>query len=432
MNNEFLNSINVVRRWAWLIGLLMLVTVATILYLGYTAPASYQARVRLRVLAVETEAVSLFAPSSALPGREQIINTREEFFSFLRGRNIAWQTIGDLGLALDADTLQQRMIFEEQDDFVSVVATAERPDLAEKIATTYVNFALQAYREFRLSPVNQSVQFIEAQLAAERQKLTAAQDAFLKFRLANGIESLPAEIATLQTELRRLRLDRDQAVIDEQQAHATLDLYQAAADQAQAQVVALLAPVPTPNPRTPRPTPTTPAPGATVTPDFGASLSADARQQWARTYQDETLRYQNLVTEQRVRSQQARAAQARYDQMIAQRATEMSSLIGLHTEYDNLEAAVARANDAFTFLADKATEARLKENQGLDSGFLQIIEPARIPTDPTPSQTTRLALVGALLALLAGIVLAFVLEFAKNLRQDSAASRPAPRHVHTP
>ena len=44
MNNEFLNSINVVRRRAWLIGLLMVVTVATILYLGYTAPASYQAR----------------------------------------------------------------------------------------------------------------------------------------------------------------------------------------------------------------------------------------------------------------------------------------------------------------------------------------------------------------------------------------------------
>ena len=201
MNNEFLNSINVVRRRAWLIGLLMVVTVATILYLGYTAPASYQARVRLRVLAVESEAVTLFAPSSSLPGREQIINTREEFFSFLRGRNVAWQTIGDLGLTMDADTLQQRMIFEEQDDFVSVVATAQRPDLAEKIATTYVNYALLAYREFRLSPVNQSAQFIDTQLADERQKLNAAQDAFLKFKLANAIESLPTEIQALQGEL---------------------------------------------------------------------------------------------------------------------------------------------------------------------------------------------------------------------------------------
>ena len=51
MNNEFLNSINVVRRSAWLIGLLMVVTVATLLYLGYNAPASYQARVRPRGLA---------------------------------------------------------------------------------------------------------------------------------------------------------------------------------------------------------------------------------------------------------------------------------------------------------------------------------------------------------------------------------------------
>lgn len=426
MNNEFLNSIHVVRRRAWLIGLLVIVTVATILYLGYTAPASYQARVRLRVLAVESEAVTLFAPSSSLPGREQIINTREEFFSFLRGRNVAWQTIGDLGLTMDADTLQERMTFEEQDDFVSVVATAERPDLAEKIATTYVNYALLAYREFRLSPVNQSAQFIDTQLADERQKLNAAQDAFLKFKLANAIESLPTEIQALQGELRRLRLDRDQAVIDEQQAQATLDLYQAAADQAQAQTLALLAPVPTPNPRTPRPTPTAPPPGATVVPNFSASLSADARLQWARTYQDEALRYQNLVTEQRVRIQQARASQTRYDQMIAQRETEMSSLIGLHTEYDNREAAVKQAADSVDFLAGKAAEAHLRESQGLNSGFLQVIEPARIPTDPTPSQTVRLALVGAVLAFLAGIVLAFVLEFLGAARQDSPAGRRPP------
>jgi uncharacterized protein involved in exopolysaccharide biosynthesis len=421
MNNEFLNSIHVVRRRAWLIGLLVIVTVATILYLGYTAPPSYQARVRLRVLAVESEAVTLFAPSSSLPGREQIINTREEFFSFLRGRNVAWQTIGDLGLTMDADTLQQRMTFEEQDDFVSVVATAERPDLAEKIATTYVNYALLAYREFRLSPVNQSAQFIDTQLADERQKLNTAQDAFLKFKLANAIESLPTEIQALQGELRRLRLDRDQAVIDEQQAQATLDLYQAAADQAQAQALALLAP--TPNPRAPRPTATPLPAGAAATPDLGAALSADARQQWARTYQDEALRYQSLVTEQRVRIQQARASQARYDQMIAQRETEMSSLIGLHTEYDNHEATVKQAADSVAFLADKAAEAHLRESQGLNSGFLQIIEPARIPTDPTPSQTARLALVGAVLAFLAGIVLAFVLEFLGAARQDSPASR---------
>lgn len=428
MNNEFLNSLKVIRRRAWLIGLLVVVTVATILYLGYSAPASYQARVRLRVLAVESEAVTLFAPSTSLPGREQIINTREEFFSFLRGRNVAWKTIGDLGLATDADTLQQRMTFEEQDDFVSVLATAERPELAEKIATTYVNNTLQAYREFRLSPVNQSAQFIDTQLADERQKLNAAQDALLKFKLANAIESLPTEIQALQDELRRLRLDRDQAVIAEQQAQAVLDLYQAAADQAQAQVLALLAPAPTPNPRTPRPTPTAPAPGATVVPDLSAALSADARQQWARTYQDEVLRYQNLVIEQRMRSQQARAAQTRYDQMIAQRETELSALIGLHTEYDNREAAVKQATDSVTFLADKAAEAHLRESQGLNFGFLQVIEPARIPTDPTPSQTTRLALVGAVLALLAGIVLAFVLEFWGALRQESpAAPRAAPR-----
>ena len=102
------------------------------------------------------------------------------------------------------------------------------------------------------------------------------------------------------------------------------------------------------------------------------------------------------------------------------------SLIGLHTEYDNHEAAVKQAADSVDFLAGKAAEAHLRESQGLNSGFLQVIEPARIPTDPTPSQTVRLALVGAVLAFLAGIVLAFVLEFLGAARQDSPAGRRPP------
>ncbi len=420
MDNEFLNTLAVVRRRAWLIVLLVAVTVGVILYLGLTTPPSYQARVRLRVLTVETDTVTLFAPSSYVPGREQIIATREEFFSFLRGRNIAWKTIADLGLNLDADALQQRLTFEEQDDFVTVLATADRPDLAEKIATTYVNHALQAYREYRLAPVSQSVQFVETQLAAERQKLAAAQDALLKFKLANAIELPSAEIEALQAELRRLRLDRDQAVIEEQQAQTALELYQAAAAQAQAQTFALLAPTPTPTPRVARPTPTPTAPDATPTPPrLGDSLSADARQQWARTFQDEALRYDSLIVGQRVQIQQARAAQARLDQMIAQREAELSSLIGLRNEADILTANVAYAADAVDFLVGKTSEARLKENQGLDSGFLQVIEPARIPTDPAPAQTARLALVGAIVALAAGVVLAYLLEFV------SASSRPS-------
>ncbi len=409
MGNEFARYLTVISKRLWLIGLLVIVTVGTILYLGFTAPPAYEARVRLRVLAVEPDSVTLFTQSPALVGREQIIATREEFFSFLASRSAAWKTIADLGLDVDADTLLRQIDLRDEGDFVAVIATAERPELAEKIATTHVNNALQAYREFRMVPVSQSVQFVNSQVESEQKALAQAQDALLKFKLANNLESLPVQIGALQTEIRQLRLNRDTAAIDEQQAEAVRDTYRSMAEQALQQSVLTLAP----------------AAGATsaVTGTLNvvgaaAGLNADERQQLARTLREEALRYNNLTVEQQARIEEAKAAQARYAQMIAQREAELSSLIGLHAEYDNLQATVDRVQSSYSFLADKAVEARLKENQGLNAGYLQIVEPARIPTNPAPSQTLRLALVGGILAVLAGIVLAFVLEFIGNLRRN--------------
>lgn len=420
MSNEFAGYMAVVRKRLWLIVLLLVVTVGTILYLGLTAPPAYEARVRLRVLAVEPEAVTLFSPSQALAGREQIIATREEFFAFLASRSAAWKTIADIGLDMDADTLLRHLDLRDEGDFVAVVATAERPELAEKIATTHVNNALQAYREFRLVPVSQGVQFVNTQVATEQQALAQAQDALLKFKLTNNLDALPAEIGALQGEIRQLRLNRDTAVIDEQQADAVRKTYQAMAEAALQQSLRVLAPAVTT---------TTPVTGTLDLASAAAGLDTADRQQLARALREEALRYSNLTVEQQVRLDEARAAQARYAQMIAQREAELSALIGLRAEYDNLEAAVARAQDSFTFLADKAVEARLKENQGLTAGYLQIVEPARIPTNPAASQTLRLALVGGILAILVGIVLAFLLEFAGSLRRSP---QPGPASTMRP
>ncbi len=409
MSNEFSRYAAVIGRRLWLIALLTVVTVGAVLYLGFTAPPAYEARIRLRVLAVEPESVTLYTQSPALMGREQIIATREEFFSFLSSRSAAWKTIADLGLEMDADTLLRHLELRDEGDFVAVIATADHPELAEKIATTHVNNALQAYREFRMVPVSQSVQFINAQAETQQKALAEAQDVLLKFKLANNLESLPNEIGVLQNEIRQLRLNRDTAAIDEQQAQAVRDTYRTMADQALQQSMAVLAPATS---ATPAITGTLNVAGAVT------GLSSDERQLLARALRDEALRYNNQAVGQQVRIQEAQASQARYAQMIAQREAELSGLIGLHADYDNLQTAVTRAQNAYSFLADKAVEARLKEDQGLNAGYLQIVEPARIPTNPAPSQTLRLALVGGILAILAGIVLAFALEFIGNLHSS--------------
>jgi hypothetical protein len=69
--------------------------------------------------------------------------------------------------------------------------------------------------------------------------------------------------------------------------------------------------------------------------------------------------------------------------------------------------------------SNKANEARLKQQQGLNVGYLKIVEPARRPDQPLPNRTLQIALVGGALSLVAGVVLAFIFEFIESLKPGS-------------
>ena len=116
-----------------------------------------------------------------------------------------------------------------------------------------------------------------------------------------------------------------------------------------------------------------------------------------------------------------RASKAEYDRVIAQWETELTSLIGLSEEYSRLENAVARIQSTRDLLFNKSLEARLKQSQALSVGYLQVIEPARRPETPLPSRTLQIALVGGILSLVAGAVIAFLLEFVES---SARGSRP--------
>ncbi len=132
-----------------------------------------------------------------------------------------------------------------------------------------------------------------------------------------------------------------------------------------------------------------------------------------------TVNYTALAFNQEVAVASILAKEAEYDRLIAQQEAELERLLKLTTEYDELVRNVNRIQSNYNFLSDKENEAKLKQSQANNVSFIQIIEPARMPDRPAPSRTPKMLAVGSIVSLVAGIILAFVLEFIALLRASA-------------
>jgi uncharacterized protein involved in exopolysaccharide biosynthesis len=108
------------------------------------------------------------------------------------------------------------------------------------------------------------------------------------------------------------------------------------------------------------------------------------------------------------------ALESGYERSIAQAETELTSLIGLSEDAARLSNAVVQAQNTRDFLFSKSLEAQLKQRQSLSVGLLKVIEPARRPDQPLPSRTLQIAIIGGVLSLVLGAVLALVFEFIES------------------
>ena len=117
-------------------------------------------------------------------------------------------------------------------------------------------------------------------------------------------------------------------------------------------------------------------------------------------------------------------AVAVYDELISKRERELQDLILLGSEYELLQDEVRRIKDVYQSLLDKETEAKLKENEIMSARFIQVI-PASEPSHPLPRFEPKLFLLGAIVSLVLGIMLAFILEFLEHAETETDADGPA-------
>lgn len=143
----------------------------------------------------------------------------------------------------------------------------------------------------------------------------------------------------------------------------------------------------------------------------------------------------NLGIQRDLASSEGNPAKAQaLDDIILDREADLQTMIALSAEYDELRDRVERTRATVNFLLDKEVEAQIKENQILDVGFIQIITPAQPPRRPIASINSSLIGLGALGSILAGILLAFLLEYLKlsSTSQSSQKRTERPEVVALP
>jgi len=366
MGSELVTYFRIVlKRW-WLILLILIATSSVILYSSFTAKPVYRAYVKLQVIAPESQEVSLFSQTRSASSQEEIVAVERQFDAALRSAYVAWQTIADLNLGISAGELLNGLTIYADGEFLNVTFVAENPMLVESIATAHVQNAFNYYAQMRSKPSSVALEFIQEQLAEELKALSSAGDAALQFKINHNLDSLPREISAIQDQLRVLRLERSKLALERAKAEGISATYMEEAAKA--------------------------------------------------TQADVAGNYQRMAFAQDVVVAGIRAEESEYDALISQQEGTLQELLRLTTEYDDLMRALSRVQANYAFLADKENEAKLKQSQAMNVSFVQIIEPARMPDRPAPSQTPRMLAVGVIVSLLAGIILAFVLEFISSLR----------------
>jgi uncharacterized protein involved in exopolysaccharide biosynthesis len=394
METNFWTYLAVLKRRFWVILLLVAATMAVILGRAWTTPPAYRSSTMLQVIPLEPEEVTLFTRLNTVSPADTIDLILFQFESLVRSPRIAQQVVSELGVDASASEIAGSVLVtrDPAGDLITVSVTADSPEAAEQALQKQVDLALADFRESRARPSMASGRFLQTELDAAELELDAARAAVLQFKLDNRVESFDRELANQEQAIRDLRAARQAAELGIKRSEAAIAELEKQREAAQKALAAAPA-------------------------DSPAATTA------AQRLRD--LENQTAAERVAVASRQAEAEGLA--PLLAERETGMASLINLSGQYQQLVDALRERQDDRDFLAGKVREAQLKESQSRSIGYLQVVSPPSTPRSQVPTRTLQTALLGALLALVAGAVLVFALEFIERaLRNTPRPTATAP------
>jgi uncharacterized protein involved in exopolysaccharide biosynthesis len=194
---ELMNRLRVLRRWSWLIVVVMVVTVAVLaLWLVITAP-TYEATAKIGL--------------PTLPERHVT-----SFLQVLKAEPVRQQTIDQLGLDSTAAVYDLDVKNLGNAGFLELTVVTEDSNLAAQIANTHTDLAVAYFDMLRAQPAEEDLQVQAERLNEAQEALAAAEQDFADFRTENAIGSLNERVVQYERQLGALRTERDQQAVMEQ------------------------------------------------------------------------------------------------------------------------------------------------------------------------------------------------------------------------
>jgi len=285
---------------------------------------------------------------------------------------------------------------------LEVIATSTNPREARDLANTVAEAYRDYNRSVRNGRITEARKFIESQLREVEGRVRRAEEEVWAFREANRIISPGAESTVLLSLFTQLRSDIEKT----RQQRTELELTQGRLARSDAASVAERVFVDTVNPALQRLQATQ------------VELLLE-RNNLALEVTDRHPRLQALDDRLReVRSEMRREVTAQVNLLRSREEIlnrQMGELLQKNREVPAIELGLQRLqrdakvnDDLLTLLKTRHQEALIKESEGIEE--VSIVRPANEPGAPTGGETFNTVMVGGLLGLMLGLVLAFVQE----------------------
>ncbi len=424
---EFWSYYRVLRRRWWLIAATTLAAVAIAIVVKPLPGKDFEATATLSVPSQER---SLFLVSG-LPAETGSVRDAAAF-ALIRSRDLAERVTKRYSLEIRPAELQRRLSVtkDQGTDLISISVTGRTPAEAVALTNAVVETAAAYDQETQSRAGTLAREFIEKQVEEARANLRKAEDALLAFKQHNEVElssPVSAQLASLQAESQRLALSLNEIDAKLSSIRGQMNQHNATrtdqeislnpiAQQLRGELVGLEVSLTSELALHTEKYPSVVALKAKIeavknrlSTELGKTVSSE-RTQFNPIYDALVQNRINLETEKVALLAENEALQ----RALTQIRNGLPGLDKTQLEQSRLNRNVEIRSKEYGDLQNRLAQARLKEQEVQDLGTLAVVSPAGEPYPTSPwGKLVRLAL-AAVLGLMGGGALAYLLEYLDN------------------
>ncbi|MCB0167216.1 MAG: hypothetical protein KDI79_23505, partial [Anaerolineae bacterium] len=208
---DFMQYLNIIRKWWWVIALLFVATVGTMLVISVIADKEYEATVTVQVSAPPPEEAPLYSQFGREALSDEIEQARTSFRQLLENGDVAFRTLEELpDIEIGSRELRDEKMTVDTLNSVQLLhisVRADDPDTAALLANKVVDVGLERYGDLRAQSTANTIDFIDEQLRGAQEDLKTAEFELSQFQISNKIGTLNRAMDNQYSLIRSLEIE---------------------------------------------------------------------------------------------------------------------------------------------------------------------------------------------------------------------------------